>query len=199
MTAVWCVFRNYAAHAVEIGGDITPRPLFFLKSPSSVVQADADGLAEFSLPDDEDLIHHEVEMVVRLGEDLNPTEVCIGIDVTNRTRQTEAKGKGWPWTEGKSFRDSAVLGTWAEWEAGEYEIQLSVNGEVCQHASSSQMVHDIDSLLATLTDWYALSPGDLVFTGTPEGVGPMVAGDLVEATLHAADGRLVSRLESTAR
>ena len=199
MTAVWCVFRNYAAHAVEIGGDITPRPLFFLKSPSSVVQADTDGLAEFSLPDHEDLIHHEVEMVVRLGEDLNPTEVCIGIDVTNRTRQTEAKGKGWPWTEGKSFRDSAVLGTWVEWEAGEYEIQLSVNGEVCQHASSSQMVHDIDSLLATLTDWYALSPGDLVFTGTPEGVGPMVAGDLVEATLHAADGRLVSRLESTAR
>ena len=199
MTAVWCVFRNYAAHAVEIGGDITPRPLFFLKSPSSVVQADADGLAEFSLPNHEDLIHHEVEMVVRLGEDLNPTEVCIGIDVTNRTRQTEAKGKGWPWTEGKSFRDSAVLGTWDEWEASEYEMQLSVNGEVCQHASSSQMVHDIDSLLTTLTDWYALSPGDMVFTGTPEGVGPMVAGDLVEATLHAADGRLVSRLESTAR
>ena len=177
MSAIWCVFRNYAAHAVEIGGDITPRPLFFLKSPSSGVQADADGRAEFSLPDHEDLIHHEVEMVVRLGEDLNPTEVCIGIDVTNRTRQTEAKGKGWPWTEGKSFRDSAVLGTWAEWEAGEYEIQLSVNGEVCQHASSSQMVHDIDSLLATLIDWYALSPGDLVFTGTPEGVGPIEKGD----------------------
>jgi len=196
MAAIWCVFRNYAAHAVEIGGDITPRPLFFLKPMSAIVQADAEGQADFGLPDPHDEIHHEIEMVLRLGDDLRPESVCIGNDITNRTRQSEAKAKGWPWTEGKSFRESAILGTWADWEDVDYVLQLSVNGELRQHASTALMIYDIVTQLSTLSDWYALSPGDLVFTGTPEGVGEMVAGDVVEAALHTADGRLVSMLQS---
>ena len=197
MTAIWCVFRNYAAHAVEIGGDVTGVPRFFLKPASSLL--DASGGAVIRLPDPDDLVQHEAEMVVRLGATLEPEAVCAGIDVTNRTRQTRAKRKGWPWLEGKGFPDSAVLGSWAPWREGDYRLALAIDGETRQECSTGEMVHPVAELLATLRGYYALRPGDLVFTGTPEGVGALGPGQRVEATLSTPDGKVCSRLRASVR
>jgi len=181
------VFRNYAAHADEIGGDLTDYPLFFLKPPSAMVEADSHGNNVVALLAPSEHIDHEVEMAIRLGDDLRPAEMCVAVDTTNRTRQGLAKQKGWPWLEGKGFRGSAVMGTWARFRAGPFEIGLSLNSEVRQCSSTSLMIHDLDSLLTTLNEWYDLSPGDIIFTGTPEGVGPMQPGDHIDAWLKDGD------------
>ena len=120
--------------------------------------------------------------------------MCIGCDTTNRTRQGLAKEKSWPWLEGKSFIGSAVLGTWTEWDPRPKKLMLSVNGETRQNESTELMVHSVDRLLDTLTDWYGISPGDYIWTGTPEGVGRMHPGDIVECEMANSEGVIVSKL-----
>ena len=191
----WAVFRNYVGHAKEIKGDVTDYPRFFLMPSTSHVESDSLGNNNISLLVDEH-IDYEVEMVVRLGDNLEPIEMCIGCDTTNRTRQTLAKEKGWPWLEGKSFRGSGVLGTWAPWDPRIMEIGLSLNGETKQLATTDLMVHSFDSIMGHLTDWYGLSPGDLIWTGTPEGVGAMKVGDRVDAWMKNPDGEKISVLSA---
>lgn len=191
----WAVFRNYVGHAKEIKGDVTDYPRFFLMPSTSHVESDNVGNNNISLLVDEH-IDYEVEMVVRLGDNLEPVEMCIGCDTTNRTRQTLAKEKGWPWLEGKSFRGSGVLGTWAPWDPRIMEIGLSLNGETKQLATTDLMVHSFDSIMGHLTDWYGLSPGDLIWTGTPEGVGAMKVGDRVEAWMKNPEGDKISVLSA---
>jgi len=195
MAVGWAVFRNYVGHAKEIKGDVTDYPRFFLMPPTSHVESDNYGNNSISLLVDEH-IDYEVEMVVRLGDNLEPVEMCIGCDTTNRTRQTLAKEKGWPWLEGKSFRGSGVLGTWAPWDPRIMEIGLSLNGETKQLATTDLMVHSFDSIMGHLTDWYGLSPGDLIWTGTPEGVGAMKVGDRVDAWMKNPDGEKISVLSA---
>ena len=191
----WAVFRNYVGHAKEIKGDVTDYPRFFLMPPPSHVESDNYGNNSISLLVDEH-IDYEVEMVVRLGDNLEPVEMCIGCDTTNRTRQTLAKEKGWPWLEGKSFRGSGVLGTWAPWDPRIMEIGLSLNGETKQLATTDLMVHSFDSIMEHLTNWYGLCPGDLIWTGTPEGVGAMKVGDKVDAWMKNPDGEKISVLSA---
>ena len=195
MAVGWAVFRNYVGHAKEIKGDVTDYPRFFLMPSTSHVESDELGNNDISLLVDEH-IDYEVEMVVRLGDNLEPVEMCIGCDTTNRTRQTLAKEKGWPWLEGKSFRGSGVLGTWAPWDPRIMEIGLSLNGETKQLATTDLMVHSLDSIMEHLTDWYGLSPGDLIWTGTPEGVGAMKVGDRVDAWMRNPDGVKISILSA---
>ena len=195
MTVGWAVFRNYVGHAKEIKGDVTDYPRFFLMPSTSHVESDELGNNNISLLVDEH-IDYEVEMVVRLGDNLEPVEMCIGCDTTNRTRQTLAKEKGWPWLEGKSFRGSGVLGTWAPWDPRIMEIGLSLNGETKQLATTDLMVHSFESIIEHLTDWYGLCPGDLIWTGTPEGVGPMKVGDRVDAWMRNPDGKKISVLSA---
>ena len=195
MAVGWAVFRNYVGHAKEIKGDVTDYPRFFLMPSTSHVESDELGNNDISLLVDEH-IDYEVEMVVRLGDNLEPVEMCIGCDTTNRTRQTLAKEKGWPWLEGKSFRGSGVLGTWAPWVPRIMEIGLSLNGETKQLATTDLMVHSFDSIMGHLTDWYGLSPGDLIWTGTPEGVGAMKVGDRVDAWMKNPDGEKISVLSA---
>tara|TARA_Y100000590_G_C15536400_1_gene945203 strand:- start:52 stop:651 length:600 start_codon:yes stop_codon:yes gene_type:complete len=190
----WAVFRNYAGHAKEILGDVTDYPRFFLMPPSAMVEATDEGGNVVTLLEPDEHIDHEVEMVFRLGEDLRPIQMCVGIDTTNRTRQTMAKKEGWPWLEGKGFRGSGVLGTWAEWDGRPVEIGLSLNGETRQLASTETMVHSVESLLEHLNNWYDLEPGDLVWTGTPKGVGPMSPGDSVNAWMNNSEGERISVL-----
>ncbi len=192
----WAVFRNYAAHAKEIHGDVTDYPRFFLMPPSAMIESDSDGNNVVTLLVREEHVDYEVEMVVKLGEELEPVEMCVGIDSTNRTRQTLAKKMGWPWLEGKGFRGSGVLGTWADWDDRTMEICLKLNGEVMQHASTDLMVHPMDSMLKHLREWYDLSPGDLIWTGTPKGVGPMSEGDEIEAWMKNSEGEVVSVLNA---
>lgn len=195
MAVGWAVFRNYVGHAKEIKGDVTDYPRFFLMPSTSHVESDELGNNSISLLVDEH-IDYEVEMVVRLGDNLEPVEMCIGCDTTNRTRQTLAKEKGWPWLEGKSFRGSGVLGTWAPWDPRIMEIGLSLNGETKQLATTDLMVHSFESIIEHLTDWYGLCPGDLIWTGTPEGVGAMKVGDRVDAWMRNPDGKKISVLSA---
>ncbi len=195
MAVGWAVFRNYVGHAKEIKGDVTDYPRFFLMPSTSHVESDELGNNDISLLVDEH-IDYEVEMVVRLGDNLEPVEMCIGCDTTNRTRQTLAKEKGWPWLEGKSFRGSGVLGTWAPWDPRIMEIGLSLNGETKQLATTDLMVHSFESIIEHLTDWYGLCPGDLIWTGTPEGVGAMKVGDRVDAWMRNPDGKKISVLSA---
>ena len=195
MAVGWAVFRNYVGHAKEIKGDVTDYPRFFLMPSTSHVESDELGNNNISLLVDEH-IDYEVEMVVRLGDNLEPVEMCIGCDTTNRTRQTLAKEKGWPWLEGKSFRGSGVLGTWAPWDPRIMEIGLSLNGETKQLATTDLMVHSFDSIMEHLTNWYGLCPGDLIWTGTPEGVGAMKVGDKVDAWMKNPDGEKISFLSA---
>ena len=195
MAVGWAVFRNYVGHAKEIKGDVTDYPRFFLMPSTSHVESDELGNNNISLLVDEH-IDYEVEMVVRLGDNLEPVEMCIGCDTTNRTRQTLAKEKGWPWLEGKSFRGSGVLGTWAPWDPRIMEIGLSLNGETKQLATTDLMVHSFDSIMEHLTNWYGLCPGDLIWTGTPEGVGAMKVGDRVDAWMRNPDGKKISVLSA---
>jgi len=119
--------------------------------------------------------------------------MCIGCDTTNRTRQTHAKGKGWPWTEGKAFRGSGVLGTWMQYDESAVQLTLSVNGEIRQDDSTKLMIHSVAEILEFLKEWYDLSPGDLIWTGTPKGVGPMKIGDEVKAEMRNSDGEIISK------
>lgn len=192
----WAVFRNYAGHAKEILGDVTDYPRFFLMPPSAMVEATEDGENVVTLLEPDEHIDHEVEMVFRLGEDLTPAQMCVGVDTTNRTRQTMAKKEGWPWLEGKGFRGSGVLGTWTDWDGRPMEIGLSLNGETRQLASTETMVHSVESLLEHLKNWYDLEPGDMVWTGTPKGVGPMSPGDSVSAWMDNSEGDRVSVLNA---
>ncbi|DAC11969.1 MAG TPA: FAA hydrolase family protein [Candidatus Poseidoniales archaeon] len=192
----WAVFRNYAGHAKEILGDVTDYPRFFLMPPSAMVEATEAGENVVTLLRPDEHIDHEVEMVFRLGEDLIPAQMCVGIDTTNRTRQTMAKREGWPWLEGKGFRGSGVLGTWTDWDERPMEIGLSLNGETRQLASTETMVHSVESLLEHLNNWYDLEPGDLVWTGTPKGVGPMSPGDSVNAWMDNLEGERISVLNA---
>ena len=192
----WAVFRNYAGHAKEILGDVTDYPRFFLMPPSAMVEATEDGENVVTLLEPCEHIDHEVEMVFRLGEDLTPAQMCVGVDTTNRTRQTMAKKEGWPWLEGKGFRGSGVLGTWTDWDGRPMEIGLSLNGETRQLASTETMVHSVESLLEHLKNWYDLEQGDLVWTGTPKGVGPMSPGDSVNAWMDNSEGERISILNA---
>ena len=192
----WAVFRNYAGHAKEILGDVTDYPRFFLMPPSAMVEATKAGENVVTLLRPDEHIDHEVEMVFRLGEDLTPAQMCVGIDTTNRTRQTMAKREGWPWLEGKGFRGSGVLGTWTDWDERPMEIGLSLNGETRQLASTETMVHPVESLLEHLKNWYDLEPGDPVWTGTPKGVGPMSPGDSVNAWMDNSEGERISVLNA---
>ena len=192
----WAVFRNYAGHAKEILGDVTDYPRFFLMPPSAMVEATEDGENVVTLLEPDEHIDHEVEMVFKLGEDLTPAQMCVGVDTTNRTRQTMAKKEGWPWLEGKGFRGSGVLGTWTDWDERPMEIGLSLNGETRQLASTETMVHSVESLLEHLKNWYDLEPGDMVWTGTPKGVGPMSPGDSVNAWMDNSEGDRISVLNA---
>ena len=196
MSVGWACFRNYVAHAEEIGGETTDYPRFFIMPESSHVFSDNIGNNVIKLMNDNDHIDHEVELVIKLGQNLLPESMCVGCDTTNRTHQGLAKEKGWPWTEGKSFKGSAVLGTWTAWDEKVKEISLSVNNELRQCAKTSLMVHDIESLLFHLKRWYDLSPGDYIWTGTPKGVGTLKIGDRVNASLKNNEGIIVSKLDA---
>ena len=188
---IFCVGRNYADHAREMGHDPrTEPPNFFTKPADAVV----DSAAVIPYPLNTANFHHEVELVVALGrggeriaEDAALGCVWgygVGVDLTRRDRQAEAKQAGAPWDVAKAFDKSAPVGALTPVNqcghprAG--RIWLSVNGETRQDGDISQMIWSVPEIIATLSHSWTLKPGDLIFTGTPAGVGPLVVGDVVE-------------------
>ena len=191
---VFCVGRNYAAHAREMGNDPNREPPFFFMKPADAVVA-ASGTVPYP-PLTEDL-HHEVEMVVAIGKggaNLSADEAlghvwgyAVGVDLTRRDLQAVAKKMSRPWDWGKGFDASAPCGpvvpvaTSGHPQAG--SITLSVNGELRQQGDLNELIWPVADVIAIISQSMALAPGDLIFTGSPAGVGALQPGDRVSATV----------------
>ncbi|HUH59458.1 MAG TPA: fumarylacetoacetate hydrolase family protein [Candidimonas sp.] len=188
---VYCVGRNYAAHAREMGFTGREEPFFFNK-PADAVLPIADGqTGQMTYPPKTSDLQYEIELVVALGSggrDLTPEQAAgciwgyaIGLDMTRRDLQGQAKKQGRPWEIGKAFDQAAPVGPLhprdqvAALDAG--DITLSVNGERKQSGDLSDMIWNVPEAIAYLSSLFELKAGDIIFTGTPEGVGPVVAGD----------------------
>lgn len=179
---ILCVGQNYAAHAREMGGDPSRAPPFFFAKPADALVTDG---ADPVYPPATANLHHEVELVCAIGADGAIVGRAVGCDLTRRDLQAAAKEKGRPWDAAKGFDQSApcgalTLGALPDPAGG---ISLSVNGVVRQTGRLSDMIWSPQEVLIEAGKLWDLRPGDLIFTGTPEGVGPVVAGDRVEATI----------------
>jgi fumarylpyruvate hydrolase len=187
---IFCVGRNYADHAREMGKDPDREPPFFFTKPADAVVANG---TDIPYPPATNNFHHEIELVVALGKaavEASEDEALdhvfgysVGIDLTRRDLQLAARDKGRPWDCGKAFDNSAPLSAIVPLTAvGHPEsraIWLSVNAEMRQEGNISQMIWSVPEIIAILSSQFRLEPGDLIFTGTPAGVGPLVAGDSV--------------------
>ena len=185
---VYCVAKNYAAHAREMGDD--PErvpPAFFLKPSDAVVAAEGT----IAYPPATTNFHHEIELVVALGGGGARVRVeaarelvfgyAVGLDLTRRDLQQSARAVGGPWDAGKSFEQAApVTSIHPRARIGDIDsgrIWLEVNGQVRQDADVSDMIWNVPEIVARLSEFFELKPGDLIFTGTPEGVGAIAPGD----------------------
>ena len=181
---IWCVGRNYAEHAKELGNEVPAEPVIFLKPASSVLLS--GGILR--LPSDSKRVDHEVELVIARAKD-GSLRAAVGIDFTARDVQEGLKKKGLSWTLAKGRRGFAALGPFAP-ATLPAPLTLSVNGEVRQSGNTADMIFSPQALLEYLETIYGLGPGDIVFTGTPSGVAPVVSGDRIEAALGLGQSRL---------
>ena len=189
---IFCVGRNYAAHAREMGADPSREAPFFFSKPAEAVITNA----EVPFPPMTSDLHHEVELVCAIGgegADLAPAKAAeliigwaVGVDLTRRDIQAEAKSQGRPWDAAKGFDASAPCGalTLGSLPDPDGAIGLTVNGAVRQSGRLGDMIWSPVEVVAQASRLWRLKPGDLIFTGTPEGVGPMVRGDRVEASIE---------------
>ncbi|MEE2693979.1 MAG: fumarylacetoacetate hydrolase family protein [Pseudomonadota bacterium] len=191
---IYCVGRNYAEHAREMGTDPDREPpFFFMKAADCVVSSGS----KVDYPSRTCNLHHEVELVCAIsvaGVDITVANAqehifgyAVGVDLTRRDLQQSMKEKGRPWEIGKCFAQAAPI---SELQPAskighprEGEIALSVNGEVRQKGDLRDMIWSVDEVVAELSTYYKLEPGDLIFTGTPAGVGPVVKGDDVQCSI----------------
>jgi len=195
---IYCVGRNYAEHAVEMGHTGREPPFFFMK-PADAVLPVADGeLGQMAYPPLTQNLHHEIELVVALGaggRDV-PAEraaeliwgYAIGLDMTRRDLQNEMKKQGRPWCIGKAFEHSAPIGAIrpkaATGELTRGAITLDVNGQRRQTGNLSDLIWSVNETIAALSRAWTLAPGDLIYTGTPAGVGAVVAGDTLVGAIE---------------
>jgi fumarylpyruvate hydrolase len=192
---ILCVGRNYAAHRAEMGGDARDPPFFFTKPADAVVPPGRDPVYPARTAN----LHHEIELVVAIGargRDVPAEQAerliygyAVGVDLTRRDLQNAAKDKGHPWDAGKAFDDAAPISSIRRGLPPAGRIWLSVNGEVRQDGLVSDMIWSVPEIVAEASKLWALAPGDLIYTGTPEGVGPLVRGDRVEGGVEGV-GRI---------
>jgi len=185
---IFCIGRNYAAHAAELGNKAPGKPMVFMKPPTAILPNNKP----FYFPEYSKNIHFETELVIRIaknGRHVQPQfamdyvgAVGLGLDLTARDLQNELKAKGHPWEIAKGFDNSAPLGT-VFFEPEEFanlndiEFRMEKNGEEVQHGHSRNMIFDLTTLICHVSQFFRLQKGDLLFTGTPEGVGPITPGD----------------------
>ena len=182
-----CIGRNYAEHARELNNPILTEPMLFMKPATALV----DISEPIAIDWEKGIVHHELEVAILIGEVLTQCTreqaasaifgVGIALDLTLRDLQNELKQKGHPWEKAKAFDGSCPLSAFEPIESFDaldnIELQLAVNGAVKQKGSSQQMLTGIVSLLEYISRWFTLTPGDVVLTGTPAGVGPLHPGD----------------------
>ena len=191
---VYCIGRNYAAHAVEMGGDPNREPpFFFQKNPD-----DLDPSGQFPYPRRSENVHHEVELLVALargGEEIPADQAlacvwgyAVAIDMTRRDLQDEAKKLQRPWEIAKAFARSAPVGELVPAAAighpSRGAITLAVDGVLRQSGDLSQMIWKVPEIVAVLSQYFTLAPGDVILTGTPAGVGPVERGQVMEAAIE---------------
>lgn len=205
---IFCIGRNYLEHARELGNPRPAEPVVFLKPVSAV----CTGGEAIVLPPGVGRVDHEVEMVVAIGrggrhisEESALDHVAgfgVGIDVTARDLQDKAKQKALPWAVAKGYDSFAPLGSFVSAaqvpDPAALTIRLTVNGEVRQDGRTADMIWDVAALIAYTSSIFSLAPGDLIFTGTPSGVGPLAAGDRLVAELEPIGARLEIGVESRA-
>ena len=173
---IYCVGRNYADHVAEMGGDVQrSEPVIFTKAAETIVQSGAD----IPYPPNTGNLHYEVELVVAMGPD-GIFAYGVGIDMTRRDIQAKAKAKGGPWARAKNFHLSApcsALTPRDQVDLSKAHIVLRKNGDIVQHSALDRMIWSVDEIITYVAKDMDLQAGDLIYTGTPAGVGPVTAGD----------------------
>ena len=188
-----CIGRNYLEHARELNNRVPEKPVFFLKPDSSVIKNNKP----FFYPDFSEEIHYEIELVLkisRLGKNIAMkfahryyNEIGLGIDFTARDLQNECKAKGLPWEIAKAFEGSAPLGNFLPVdhfkEMTDIDFRLDINNHTVQRGNSKDLIFSFDELISYLSRFFTLKTGDLIFTGTPAGVGPVKRNDHLQGYL----------------
>lgn len=193
--SIFCIGRNYVEHAHELGNEVPTSAIIFMKPDTALLPKDEN----FSIPNFTNDLHFEGELVLRVSkkgknlaalhpEGINVLDYCdaitVGIDFTARDLQNKLKEKGLPWEKAKAFDNAAILGTWhpltAQILSGPIHYTLAKNGTTVQTGDSSLMIFPLDKILAGITEYFTIYPGDLIYTGTPAGVGPTTKGDVFE-------------------
>jgi fumarylpyruvate hydrolase len=194
---IYCVGRNYEEHAKEMGFTGREPPFFFMKPADAIVNVAEGTTGEIPYPAGTSNLHYEIELVAAIGiggANIKAADAmkhvwgyAVGLDMTRRDLQGVAKKEGRPWEIGKAFDQSAPIGpivpAAAAGNPGNAAITLSVNGRMKQSSSTSKLIWSIAESIEHLTTYWRLEPGDLIFTGTPEGVGAVVSGDLMEGAV----------------
>lgn len=188
-----CIGRNYAEHAKEMKSAVPTEPIFFMKPDVALLKE-----GDFYYPNFTNDLHFECEIVVKIdkvGKNIEEkfaskyySEITLGIDFTARDLQSQCKEKGLPWEKAKAFDNSAPISSnWikiADLDFENTEFTFIQNGEVRQIGKTSDMIFSIDQLIAYVSQFVTLKTGDLIYTGTPAGVGPVAIGDILTATLN---------------
>lgn len=187
-----CIGRNYADHAKEMKAELPTEPVFFMKPDTALLKEQ-----DFYHPDFTKDLHHEIELVVKIckpGKHIAEQfaskyydEIGLGIDFTARDIQARCKEKGLPWEKAKAFDNSAPIGKFIEKEAftlDNIQFELLVNGQAKQVGNSKDMIFSIDKIISYVSQYVTLKTGDLIFTGTPEGVGQVNIGDKLEGFIN---------------
>lgn len=188
-----CIGRNYADHAKELNNAIPDEPVIFMKPDTALLPEGKP----FFIPDFTQDVHHELELVIRInrvGKYIEPkfahkyyTELGLGIDFTARDLQQDCKTKGLPWEKAKAFDGSAPIGSFVNKEEVDLTnatLKLEKNGEVVQEGNTKDMLFPVDEIIAQVSKYVTLKVGDLIYTGTPAGVGPVKPGDELTGYLN---------------
>ena len=191
-----CIGRNYAEHAKEMNSAVPTEPIIFMKPDVALLKE-----GDFYYPNFTNDLHFECEIVVKIdkvGKNIEEkfaskyySEITLGIDFTARDLQSQCKEKGLPWEKAKAFDNSAPISSkWikiADLDFENTEFIFSQNGEVRQNGKTSDMIFSIDQLIAYISKFVTLKTGDLIYTGTPSGVGPVAIGDVLTASLNGEE------------
>ena len=188
-----CIGRNYLEHAKELGNEVPTTPLIFIKPDSAVLRNNDD----FYNPAFSNDIHYEVELIIKInkvGKNIQAKfankyydEIALGIDFTARDIQSECKAKGLPWERAKAFDHSAVTSKFLskkDYDLNQLNFSLTKNGEKVQDGNTSLMIFNVDQIIENISQFLTLKKGDLIFTGTPEGVGKIEIGDQLEGFIE---------------
>lgn len=190
---ILCVGRNYSDHAKELGNAVPENPVIFSKPDTALLRNGEP----FYIPDFSNDVHHEVELVIKIskmGKKISEKfarnyfdEIGLGIDFTARDKQTELKGKGLPWELAKGFDGSAPIGAFvkiSELDLSNINFSLTQNGTLVQQGNSAQMIFSFEQIVSFVSQYFTLKVGDLIYTGTPAGVGKVNIGDTLEGFMN---------------